>query len=85
MLSFISSGFLLSKPLRTGSGDAARILHVFHLHYDVSIPETARRYDVSSAEIRALLSNARYTYLNLRIPDTAEPQLKQLQSADLHT
>ena len=57
----ISSG-LLSKAIQVTE---ISLLHVFHLHYDVSIPETARRYDVSSAEIRALLSNARYTYLNL--------------------
>ena len=63
MLSFISSG-LLSKAIQVAE-IFTPLLHVFHLHYDVSIPETARRYDVSSAEIRALLSNARYTYLNL--------------------
>jgi hypothetical protein len=60
----ISSG-LLSKAIQVTE---ISLLHVFHLHYDVSIPETALfkvYYDVSSAEIRALLSNARYTYLNL--------------------
>jgi hypothetical protein len=76
--------FLLSKATalmvqRIGSGaiysTAARILHVFHLHYDVSIPETAalRRqhvfhlhYDVSLAEIPALLSKAILTYCTAR-------------------
>jgi hypothetical protein len=79
MLSFISSGFTFIAI--QVAEIFTPLLHVFHLH--TSIPEAAalRRqdvyhlhYDVSSPEIGALLSNARYTYTRFQMEYVHQPK-----------